>query len=136
MLAIVTIELKTIGIRRYRHVLRGSLSGKRTRGCALDAGRLALARFVARQVQRFGSHGLGSGCCLPVSIAVWRLLRFHGIECDLRIGVRRGEGQFEAHAWVEHGGIVLTDTQDVATRFTPLASAQEAISCLPFESTK
>ncbi|NQT17918.1 MAG: lasso peptide biosynthesis B2 protein [Planctomycetes bacterium] len=121
LLPVVTIELKTLGIRRYRRVLKSGVSAKESERQPVDADRLSRARLAARIVRRCGSYLFRGGGCLQESITVWRLLRRQGIHSDLRIGVRRSEGRFEAHAWVEHAGVVISDTQDVSTRFVPLA---------------
>lgn len=55
--------------------------------------------------------------CLQKSLVLWGLLRHQGIECELRIGVRREASNFEAHAWVECEGFVLNDAGDVRDRF-------------------
>jgi hypothetical protein len=55
--------------------------------------------------------------CLHRSLTLWWLLRRQGIPGDLRIGVRRQDGRFEAHAWVEYQSTVLNDTPDVNQRF-------------------
>jgi Transglutaminase-like superfamily len=39
--------------------------------------------------------------CLEESLTLWYLLRKQGIPACLRIGVRKENEQFEAHAWVE-----------------------------------
>ena len=46
-----------------------------------------------------------------------QLLRRHGIESDLRIGTRKAEGRFEAHAWVECEGSILNDASTVHQQF-------------------
>jgi hypothetical protein len=46
-----------------------------------------------------------------------RLLRRQGLPATLRIGVAKPDGRLAAHAWVEHGGVALDDSQDVARRF-------------------
>lgn len=51
--------------------------------------------------------------CLEESLTLWYLLRGQGIAACLRIGVRKENQKFEAHAWVEHGGEALN--QDEAT---------------------
>ena len=64
--------------------------------------------------------------CLTRSLTLAWLLKRRGIPFVLRIGVPRGTtmGQvgnpvaFSAHAWVEHAGIVLNESQDVALRFS------------------
>ena len=68
--------------------------------------------------------------CLLRSVALASLLIRRGIPCVVRIGVpvdrkspqANGWGDFRAHAWVEHAGIVLNDSQDVATRFSAFDS--------------
>lgn len=42
--------------------------------------------------------------CLEQSLCLWYLLRVQGISSQLRIGVRKTDGKFEAHAWVEYAG--------------------------------
>jgi len=45
--------------------------------------------------------------CLEESLILWYLLRRQGIASRLRIGVRKLDEKFEAHAWVEHEGQAL-----------------------------
>ncbi|MBP0020296.1 MAG: lasso peptide biosynthesis B2 protein [Cyanobacteria bacterium SBLK] len=70
----------------------------------------AMVKIAARYC-RFLSN------CLKKSLVLWQLLRWQGIESELRIGVRRDRGQFEAHAWVEYQGIALNEVQDVRRDF-------------------
>ena len=56
--------------------------------------------------------------CLRRSLVLWFLLRRQGIESQLRIGVKREEGQFAAHAWVEWNNIPLNDSVTVRQEFT------------------
>ena len=44
------------------------------------------------------------GNCLSRSLVLWWLLRRKQIECVLRIGTRKQNGEFQAHAWLEYGG--------------------------------
>jgi hypothetical protein len=50
-------------------------------------------------------------------LTLWWLLRRRGIDGELRIGVRKVAGQFQAHAWLEYCGAVLNDRADVSQRF-------------------
>lgn len=77
----------------------------------------ATSRMAAVAAQR----GAPRGTCLTRSLTLWWLLRWQGVESDLRIGVRRAGGKFEAHAWLERDGVVLNDRPDVAQDFAPLA---------------
>jgi len=49
--------------------------------------------------------------CLEESLTLWYLLRRQGIPACLRIGVRKENEKFEAHAWVEHGGEALNQDE-------------------------
>ena len=63
------------------------------------------------------------GSCLDRSVLMWFVMRQHGLDGDLRIGVRRevgGNGSADAvvaHAWVEHFGSVVNDASDVAADY-------------------
>jgi hypothetical protein len=47
--------------------------------------------------------------CLVQAMAAQHWLRRHGLESRIAIGVReRGEGPFEAHAWLMCGDIAVT----------------------------
>jgi hypothetical protein len=64
--------------------------------------------------------------CLLRSLALCWFLARRGIPYDIRIGVpgdKRMTGpdrevDFSAHAWVEHGGVVLNDRADIAAEFS------------------
>jgi hypothetical protein len=62
-------------------------------------------------------RGLVPVTCLPHSLVLWWLLRRDQAEAVLRVGVRKATGDLEAHAWVEHDGVVLNDRADVHERY-------------------
>jgi transglutaminase superfamily protein len=84
------------------------------------------ARAAARMIEAASRHGIARGNCLSKSVALWWLLRRKGINVELRIGARRAGEGLEAHAWVELGGEILNDEDDVresyATFEGPLSS--------------
>lgn len=45
--------------------------------------------------------------CLPKALAVAAMLRSHGYESHLRLGLKEQAGRVAAHAWVEVGGEVI-----------------------------
>ena len=51
------------------------------------------------------------------SLVLWFLLRCQDIDSELRIGVQRNQGEFQAHAWIERGGIVLNDSPTVRQQY-------------------
>ncbi|MEE4238147.1 MAG: lasso peptide biosynthesis B2 protein [Anderseniella sp.] len=75
------------------------------------------ASRIARLVGIAGYHGPYRATCLRQSLALWLLLRRRGIPAELRIGVRKETGDFDAHAWVDHEGVALNDRSDVSSRF-------------------
>ena len=75
-----------------------------------------IARLV-RMVNVAGAYGPVRANCLPQSLVVWWLLRRHGVPSELRLGVSRRGGGFQAHAWVERDGVALNDRADVQKHF-------------------
>jgi len=59
--------------------------------------------------------------CLVRALAASRLLTQNGYKSTLHIGVKRTDGVFEAHAWVEYDGCAIIGS-DEAQRFTRLYS--------------
>ncbi len=57
--------------------------------------------------------------CLQESLLLWYLLQTQGIVAAIRIGVRKPEGEFEAHAWVEHDGIALNQMDEQHRHYHP-----------------
>ncbi|HEX5437350.1 MAG TPA: lasso peptide biosynthesis B2 protein [Gemmatimonadaceae bacterium] len=101
-----------------RLVSRADAAGDSLPAEPLDprAYRLALA------VGRAAEHGLFRPLCLVRAVALHRLLEARQIRGSrIRIGVRQAGGRFLAHAWVEHGAVVLGDVESHTRRFTQLA---------------
>lgn len=57
--------------------------------------------------------------CLPAAVLTTFFLKRHGIASELVFGVR--SHPFEAHCWVERGGMVLDDHLDKVRAYTPIA---------------
>jgi len=66
-----------------------------------------------------------SAPCLPWSLALGWCLQREGISTERGLGGRKEEARLEAHAWVEHGGVPLLETQSVHDRF---AAFDEAVA--------
>ena len=64
-------------------------------------------------------HSFYRSNCLVQSLTLKRLLWRRGIKSQLRIGVRRHQGRFEAHAWVEFAGAPVNDIGNVKEHFVP-----------------
>ncbi len=74
---------------------------------------------IAKLVNIAARHHFYRSNCLVQSLTLQRLLRHRGIRSQLRIGVRRHQGKFEAHAWVEFAGVSMNDTRNVKEHFAP-----------------
>jgi hypothetical protein len=55
--------------------------------------------------------------CLDRSVFLWFVLRIHGIDGDLRIGIAPSGNTIDGHAWVELDGDVVNDAQEIAQHF-------------------
>jgi hypothetical protein len=68
-------------------------------------------QVTCRMVRAAVRYSLSQYTCLEESLTLWYLLRKQGIPACLRIGVRKENEKFEAHAWVEYGGEALNQDE-------------------------
>ena len=73
---------------------------------------------IVRDVARAARIVPGATCLVQALAAEWLLTRA-GVASTVRFGVARGEGGFEAHAWLETRGCVVLGGE-TAGRFAPL----------------
>jgi hypothetical protein len=115
---LVTIAgLRLFGLRRWQSVLTHLMRPQPYRVEQDGQAAARRARMVARAVKRAAIHGPCRGTCLAEALVVWSLLRRHGIEGDLQIGVRRCERGVEAHAWVAVQGEPVTGGETLVAAF-------------------
>jgi hypothetical protein len=116
LLPLTALGLWLLGFRRCQAVLaRWSPLGRVDRGD--EAARLERGRAAARLVDAAARRGVYHATCLPRSLVLWWLLRRRGIDADLRIGVCKEGGEFQAHAWVEYGGVAFNEGAVVSERY-------------------
>jgi hypothetical protein len=70
-------------------------------------------QVTCRMVRAAVRYSLAQFSCLEESLTLWYLLRKQGTPACLRIGVRKEKEKFEAHAWVEHAGEALNQTEEM-----------------------
>lgn len=105
----INLALRVATFQRVHEVLR-RLAGRR--GVSVEshgAVAAAPAANVARLVNMASRHTPLHNSCLHRSLALWWLLERRGFDSRLQFGARRRAGGFEAHAWVECGGTILSD---------------------------
>jgi len=78
---------------------------------------LALAQRIARAVNLAARYGPYRANCLKRSLVLCRQLGRHGLQHELMLGAAIDNGDFFAHAWVEHAGNVINDAPDIGERF-------------------
>ena len=67
-------------------------------------------------IRRVGRRPYGA-TCLDRSVFLWFLMRQHGLDGRIRIGVAFDEGRLDGHAWVELDGVVVNESPTVADHF-------------------
>jgi hypothetical protein len=89
------------------------------------------AHDYARRLERASRHTPFSAQCLHRSLALYLWLRRDGINCTVKVGVRKLSGEFKAHAWVELDGEVVNDTAQAVAPFSLLSRPGSVDALLP-----
>lgn len=110
MLPSVALRLKLRGFQNAQTALQRTLSPS----VAEPSPDLAKTRaaLTAHMVNAADRHGFVHPSCLAKSLTLWWLLGRQGIPSHLRIGIRKHDDKFEAHAWVERDGAALNEPDE------------------------
>ncbi len=108
---------------RARHQVNtqpiGSLTTRAAGGDGLPRGDALRARALALAITRAANHGIFRPFCPVRAMALRALLERAGITgSEIRVGVRRSNGVFAAHAWVRWGHEILGDDPRYVGTFT------------------
>lgn len=76
---------------------------------------------VVRAVRRCKAY-VPYATCLTQALTARKMLSSYGYDAVLKIGVAKSGGLFEAHAWVEVGGMVVLGRQPYHSRYAVLES--------------
>ena len=126
LLPAVTLSLRWRGFQATQSTLLKTLSnGIPETDSGVVKKRVVLTAHMVHAADR---HGLVHLSCLAKSLALWWLLGRQGISAQLRIGIRKENGKFEAHAWVERDGAALNEPEEHHHHY---AAFDEAFSSLP-----
>jgi hypothetical protein len=121
--------LRFMGFRRWTQVIEHFSRSVPQRQIREPAVQLEVTEKVARAARAAERHAPGTPNCLERSLTLWWLLRREAVDGKLHIGARKSESRFEAHAWVEVGGVVLNDSPDVHEHYArfdaPIAAGIE-----------
>ncbi len=130
--AIVWLAGVDVALRFARYRQRMDLA--RPGGILLDyvpaAEELDRALRYAHWIDIAARHHVVRARCLHRSLVLHHWLCRDGLPSDLRIGVRKKAGLLQAHAWVELGGRILSDSPLAVATFSRLAPAGDTVSSL------
>jgi len=113
------LGLRVAGYGRWRGVLDRLTPSSVKRAGLGDPVVAGSARAIARFEQAAARHLFLRTNCLEQSLVLCWLLQRRGIAAVLRIGGRKENGRFEAHAWVEVEGAALNELQEQHRHFVP-----------------
>jgi hypothetical protein len=117
-LVLLRISLRLLGFRLCKGALQLMFPARLSEPKA-DADVSPIARLEAAASR----HLFFRPNCLERSLVLWWLLGRRRIPAELRIGVKKERNSFEAHAWVESGGVVWNDPDAEHRHFVPLSGA-------------
>ena len=104
---------------RLRREPLGSLAIRAPIDLSTVTGDPSRARALGQAVEHAATHGVFRPFCLVRTMALRELLLAEEIRgASIRIGVRRQNGEFQAHAWVLWGSTVLGDRPEHVAQFT------------------
>jgi hypothetical protein len=117
LLCAVRIALWLVPFRLVRRWLEGGGVEESREADAATRNRIG---WAVRRTSRF----VPGASCLTQALTTRVLLRGAGQPARVRIGVAKSvEGELQAHAWVESGGVIVVGKQPDLARFTPLSPA-------------
>lgn len=76
---------------------------------------------------RSASRYVPGASCLTQALAARKLLSHHGQESELKIGVAKSRGDFEAHAWLEIDGRIVLGKQRMHSRYVVLGTSETLV---------
>lgn len=101
----IALCLRFFGYLRTRHFLLHFVRQDRLHQA--DDIEMRKAQRVGELIAIAGRHGLVTATCLRQSVLLEYWLKRRGLAAEIRIGVRKAEEDFDAHAWVELNGMAL-----------------------------
>jgi hypothetical protein len=125
LLPAISLSLRLRGFRKTQAFLQRFLS---TPSNETDSSAPRRVDLTVRMVHAAVRHSVGHPTCLEESLGLWWLLRRQGIASELRIGVRKLDEKFEAHAWVERDGVALNEPESLHEHY---AAFDAALSSTP-----
>ena len=122
ILPVISLWLSLFGLKRMLILMRSSKSSP-----VIEDVKACLKK-TSKAFQAALRNSPCKGKCLSQSLALWWVLYWQHINCDICIGVRLQKGELSAHAWVEYKGVPLNESADIRERFSTFESIFNASS--------
>jgi len=119
-LPVVSLGLRLAGYMRCRRWVE-ALTDRAFR--AATPADLRSAERLAQLAEKAGRNGAWPATCLRQSLLVYGWLRARGLTPELKLGVRKGSGGFDAHAWLELEGSPLAQAEILHAPLTTVRAA-------------
>lgn len=113
-LAVVDLGLRTRGFQR---LIESAQSAAVWAPRSVHQADVLRAQRYARWLNIASRFHLVPAHCLHRSLALHNWLLNEGLPSNLRIGVRKEDGELKAHAWIELGGQAIGDRSDAVAGF-------------------
>lgn len=126
LLPVVSLSLRWRGFRATHAALQRFVASSNAKKECSNAGERA--KLTAHMVYAAERQALVHPTCLALSLTLWWLLERQGIASHLRVGIRKENGKFAAHAWVERNGAALNEPEEHHHHY---AAFDAAFSSLP-----
>ena len=105
LLPLLTLSLRVRGFAATQRFLQ-KITASAKNGTPVAAVE-SLAVLTTRMVLAAARNSPIPSTCLERSLSLWWMLARQGIATQLRIGVRKDDEKFAAHAWVERNGVAI-----------------------------
>lgn len=112
------VGLRLAGFRRWSSALSWAVPS-RVKAQPSGSPAFGSAQTIAHAESAAARNLPFHSTCLERSMVLQWLLRSRGIPAELRVGAQKQAERFEAHAWVECEGVVLSDADEVHVHFVP-----------------
>jgi hypothetical protein len=121
LLLLIAASLRLRGFNKTKSHLQRKLPPDLQTGANTDAAAEKIQR-TCRMLSAAAHYGPWHTTCLEQSLALWYLLRKQNIPASLRIGVRKSQEKFQAHAWVECAGAALNEAEGMHRHYSAFAT--------------
>jgi hypothetical protein len=117
LVALIRLGLNTLTLAAVQQRLRPWMTPeRRKRSRDMQKTEMDHLMWAIRQASRC----VPQATCLTQALAAQVMLGREGCPTQLRLGVTREQGEFQAHAWVECGGRVIIGDHGALGKFTTL----------------